>query len=112
MQRYLFELQEADGSVMAEVLVHGDDAAGPVDEDGRSVSYGRPIALIGRKWRLKSAETTRRYVRITCIAAPMNSRAERSSNGGLGTGGISGARPVGLESESGIRPADYRPSSS
>ena len=104
MKRYLFELQEADGRVMAEVLVHGDDAAGPVDEDGRSISYGRPIALIGRKWRLKTAETTRRYVRITCIAAPINSQAERTSNGRLETEGISGEQPVGLESDSGISP--------
>jgi hypothetical protein len=105
MKRYLFELQEADGRVMAEVLVHGGDAAGPVDDDGRSISYGRPIALLGRKWRLKTAETARRYVRITCIAAPLNSEAAPTSNGRVETEGISSEQPVRLESDSGTSPA-------
>jgi hypothetical protein len=71
MKRYLFGLQEADGRVIAYVLIHGDDAAAPVDDNGRSISYGLPIPC-RRQWRLKTAETVRRYVRITYIAAPMN----------------------------------------
>lgn len=109
MRRYLFELQEPDGRVAAEVLVHGDDAAGPVDEDGRSISYGRPVAWMGRKWRLKTAETMRRYVRFTCIAAPITFPAERTSSGRLETEGVSGVQPVGLESDSGISPGQARP---
>jgi hypothetical protein len=81
MKRYLLELREADGRVMAEVFVNGDDAAGPTDDNGCSISYGQSIALFGRKWRLKTAETAATYVRITCVAAPMDSEADMAQNG-------------------------------
>ena len=90
MKRYLLELREADGRVMAEVLVNGDDAAGPVDDRGRSISYGEPIELFGRKWRLKTAETAATYVRITCVPAPMGS--EVRPNGRVETADTPGAQ--------------------
>ena len=101
MNRYLLELREADGRVMAEVLVYGDAAAGPVDDKGHSISYGRPIALFGRKWRLKTAERATTYVRMTCTAVPTDSEAGITSSNGLEHQEISETQPVQLDSDSG-----------
>lgn len=77
MTRFVLELQEPDGRLMAEVLVHADDADGLVDDNGRRISYGRTIALCGRKWRVQRARLDATIVRIACMAIALEPDAER-----------------------------------
>ena len=44
MNRYLLELQEPDGQVMAEALYFYANGAGPVDDNGLPLSYGRAVS--------------------------------------------------------------------
>ena len=66
MNRYLLELQEPDGQVTAEVLYFYANGAGPVDDDGLALFYGRAVSLFGREWRVQKAELAKEFVRITC----------------------------------------------
>lgn len=98
MSRYLLELQEADGHVMAEVLYFSAHGAGLVDDDGLPlISYGRTIALCGREWRVQTAEPAATYIRITCRAVPTDSEVGPIPSDRVYQRSLRGSQPEGVE---------------
>ena len=77
MSRYLLELQDEDGQVMAEVIYSHADSSGLVDADGLPLSYGQTIALYGREWRVQTAERATTFIRIICEAVTTDAEEER-----------------------------------
>jgi hypothetical protein len=72
MRAYLLRLQEADGTVAADVLYRNDGERGLVDPDGVSLSTTEPFVRYGREWRITDVHVTENLVRVLCVTTEMS----------------------------------------